>query len=149
MPVLMALAGGWRSVARDALMLRCSLLYVVALDPNVVLSARVSLHESTCVVSDVSPSGYQHAAEISINPCSYAYDNQADGCPNLVVLDERTVVLALALVDVDLRLAFTTAADCGVFTEWFVRSARAAQEARREQDLLPATGLRRTRRKVT
>ena len=124
-------------------------LCAVALDPNVVLNACVSLHECACVVSDVPPSGYQCAAEISIKPCSYAYDNQTRGCPNLVLLDERTVVLALAAIDVDLRLAFTTTADCGVFTEWFVRSARAAQEARREQDLLPVTGSRRTRRRVT
>ena len=144
MAVFVSAAGDWKCHRSRAESLRGARLQHVELVPGNVYEGHVLLHDNYCEVR--GQQGYDSAGVISICPSSYAWDPQVDACPSLLLLDGASVTLALAAIPVDLRLAFATPTDCGAFTKWFVRSARAAHDARHEEALQTGRGSAKRRR---
>ena len=144
MAVFVSMAGGWKVPQRSCESLLGVRLMHVELVPDNVYDGHVFLHDKSCEVC--GHGGYDGAGVISIEPSNYAWDPQTDVCPSLLLLDDVSVTLALAAIEVDLRLAFATPTDCGVFTEWFVRSARAAHDARLKEALQTGRGSTKRRR---
>ena len=147
MSACVSMTGGWTVKASKATWACGAKMSSVVLDPWVVHEVTVSLDNQSGVAYIHGAGGYGDAGSLGIISGEYAYSTQEHGCPSLVVLDNVSVALALAQIPVDLRLAFTTPTDLDVFTAWFVRSARAAHDARQVLALQPTgQGQKRTRR---
>ena len=142
--VLVSASGDWKTTIRLAESLLGFKMKHVKFVPGNVYEGSVFLLDKSCEVC--GQQGYDGAGVISICPSDYAWDPQVDACPSLLLLDGASVTLALAAIPVDLRLAFATPTDRGVFTKWFVSSARAAHEARHEEALQTGRGSTKRRR---
>ena len=133
LPAYMSIAGDWKvasalAASNAGLTTRGARLCSIVFYPTNVYGVLVLVDGTSACIA--SASGYNELGRIEIKPDVYDYSAAECKCANLLELDDVSVALALATIPVDLRLAFTTRADRNLFSEWFVRTARAAHDAR-------------------